>query len=127
MIESRLFIAKRDATEEYSYGKCMWFALALHDLTQWPIQAILDNDGYIGHSWVVMPTGECLDVSGLNGAQDFIQFNPEGIKNFSRQEFTQLISQENHYELLKAKILILNIYDIELSSVIIPHKKNKIK
>lgn len=114
MIDTIALIRKREATEaemeEYSYGKCMWFALALHDLTQWPIQALIDKDNYIGHSWILTPTGENLDIVGINGADDFIQLNPQGVKYFSRQAFVELIGQENQSELLKATQLIYNLY-----------------
>lgn len=127
-------INKKKATEEemetYSYGKCMWFALAFHDLTGWQIQAILDENGTIEHSWIVTPDHHLLDIIGIDGPQDFIQFNPNGVQNFSRQQFINLIGNENEEELITAQNIILSLYELKnLKSTVDTMEKirNKLK
>jgi hypothetical protein len=54
--------------EEYSYGMCMWLALAIHDRYGWPILAQFDRlpDGteYIAHAHVRDPGGRQVDILG---------------------------------------------------------------
>ena len=61
--------APEDVLEEYSYGKCAWLALALHERFGWPMTAEVqtdDADGarYVSHSWVTMPDGREVDIYG---------------------------------------------------------------
>ena len=54
--------------EEYSYGRCMWLALAFHQRYGWPITAEVDvlpsGERYVSHSWVTMPDGREVDIFG---------------------------------------------------------------
>jgi hypothetical protein len=79
--------------EVYSYGKCMWFAVAAHDKTGWPIEVLRGRNGEIDHAWVRMPTGQTFDVAGINGADDMIQFDPLAVERVSRDSLMALSSE----------------------------------
>jgi hypothetical protein len=64
--------ASEEDRERFSYGQCMWFALAVHARTGWPLEAVRHEDGSIDHAWVRLPDGRTFDVAGPNGAEDFI-------------------------------------------------------
>lgn len=59
---------------EYSYGKCMWLALALHEQYGWPIwgqfDVLPDGQEYIAHAYVVMPDGREVDILGPQNEVD---------------------------------------------------------
>lgn len=55
--------------EAYSYGKCFWLALALHERHGWPLVAEVETDRadgarWISHAWVEMPDGREFDIYG---------------------------------------------------------------
>ena len=49
--------ASEEDRERFSYGQCMWFALATHQRMGWPMEAVLDEAGWIAHAWTRMPAG----------------------------------------------------------------------
>ena len=75
--------------EYFSYGRCMWLALAIHDCTGWPLEVLMDEGGWIEHAWVRMPDGKSLDVAGIGGAEDFI-VDPNLVCPVSRQQLIDL-------------------------------------
>lgn len=82
--------------ETYSYGQCMWFALAVHDRMGWPLEVVLDPDGSIGHAWVRLPDGRSFDVVGPGGAEDFID-DPTKVQRVTRDEMVALArGEEDH-------------------------------
>lgn len=81
--------AGEDDVHTFSYGHCMWFALAAHERTGWPLEVVLDEAGFIGHAWVRMPDGESFDVAGRNGADDFIE-DPQAARAVSADELVAL-------------------------------------
>lgn len=46
---------------EFTCGGCGYLALALHDLTGWPIRAFGDD-----HIWVINPQGRAVDINGVH-------------------------------------------------------------
>jgi hypothetical protein len=54
----------------YVGGKCMDLSAALHRVTGWEIQAVVEpaNGGYppyVGHTWCIDPaSGDCVDIDG---------------------------------------------------------------
>lgn len=81
--------ASEEERETYSYGQCMWFAIAVHDRTGWPIEAVLDDQGSIGHAWVRMPQGQTFDVAGPGGAEDFIT-HPNDVISLDRRGILEI-------------------------------------
>mgnify|MGYP006894117894 CR=1 FL=1 len=89
--------ASDDDRERYSYGQCMWFALAVHDRTGWPLEVVLDEEGFIEHAWARMPDGQTFDVMGPGGAEDFIA-SPTQVQAVSRAELVGLAGGEENRE-----------------------------
>lgn len=81
--------AHEDDVHTFSYGNCMWFALAAHERTGWPLELVLDDAGFIGHAWVRMPNGDSFDVAGRNGADDFIE-DPSAVRAVTADELVAL-------------------------------------
>jgi hypothetical protein len=56
--------------DEFVTGKCVDLASAIHRLTGWEIQAVIEpaEGGYapwVGHAWCIDPaTGNCVDIDG---------------------------------------------------------------
>lgn len=59
-----------DEMSEYACGKCVSLAAAIHRLTGWEIQAVIEPADahyppWVGHAWCVDPsTGNCVDIDG---------------------------------------------------------------
>lgn len=85
--------ASEDDIQTFSYGHCMWFALAAHERTGWPLEVVLDDGGFIGHAWVRMPDGDSFDVAGRNGAEDFID-DPAAVRAVTVDELVALAGGE---------------------------------
>jgi hypothetical protein len=70
----RPLLVPDEVVECYSYGNCMWLALALHRNLGWPMEAIIDRaEEHIVHAWAVRPDGARIDILGPSGPGDFIQ------------------------------------------------------
>ncbi len=69
-----------EVSTEYSYGKCMWLALALHERYGWPIwcqfDVLPDGEEYIAHAYVVMPDGREVDILGPQNEVDLFSSGP---------------------------------------------------
>lgn len=54
--------------EQYSYGDCMWLALAMNARFGWPIYAQMHRDAehgdYVAHAYCKMPDGREIDILG---------------------------------------------------------------
>ena len=66
---SRNELPPEEILEAYSYGKCFWLALALHERHGWPLVAEVETDRadgarWISHAWVEMPDGREFDIYG---------------------------------------------------------------
>lgn len=59
--------ASEEDRERFSYGQCMWFALATHQRMGWPMEVVLDEAGWIAHAWTRMPDGRTFDVYRRGG------------------------------------------------------------
>lgn len=81
--------ASEDDRERFSYGQCMWFALATHQRMGWPLEVILDEAGFIAHAWTRLPDGRTFDVAGPDGAEDFIA-DPQAIRPMTVHELVGL-------------------------------------
>ena len=93
----------------FSYGACMWFALAAHRRHQWPLEAVLDEDGYLSHAWVRLPSGETFDVAGINGAEDFI-VDPSQIVALTQEELIRLSGNHvNEEDVKRATDLLIRM------------------
>lgn len=91
-----------EVIEEYSYGKCMWLALALHDRYGWDIHAQLDKDGSIAHAYVKRPDGKEVDVCGVQERVDI--FNGSGkSRRFSREGFIRFLKGMSSHMNIMAK------------------------
>lgn len=99
--------AHEDDIQTFSYGQCMWFALAAHERTGWPLEVVLDDGGFIGHAWVRMPDGDSLDVAGRNGADDFIE-DPSAVRAVSAEELVALAGGERDLASLEAAHRVLD-------------------
>lgn len=55
--------------EEFCYGWCVCLALALHDITRWPISVLtwdIDAWGiFLDHAYVINPDGRPVDIRGV--------------------------------------------------------------
>lgn len=56
---------------EFTCGSCGYLALALHEVTGWPIMAVFESSSpyeepTIEHVWVVNPQGKAVDVNGVH-------------------------------------------------------------
>jgi hypothetical protein len=60
--------------ERYSYGQCMFLAMALNRRFDWPIKAVFSEgtSGYLRHAWIEHPCGKSLDIAGWDGHRDFL-------------------------------------------------------
>jgi hypothetical protein len=81
--------ASEEDRERFSYGQCMWFALATHQRMGWSLEVTLDDAGWIAHAWTRMPDGRTFDVAGPDGAEDFIS-DPGAIRAVSVEELIGL-------------------------------------
>ena len=81
--------ASEEDRERFSYGQCMWFALATHQRMGWPMEAVLDEAGWIAHAWTRMPDGRTFDVAGPDGAEDFIA-DPTAVRAVTVEELVGL-------------------------------------
>lgn len=84
--------ATEEELEKFSYGQCMWFALATHQKTGWPIEVVFDEAGHIDHAWTRMPDGRTFDVAGPGGAEDFI-IDTSAIRSVSLEELVSLAGE----------------------------------
>jgi hypothetical protein len=86
-------------SEKYSYGGCIWMALALHDRYGWPIYAQVEDDGtpdqYVAHAYVRHPNGTEVDVLGPQSSVD--QF-ASTVRRMSRREFVGFVADTNRTE-----------------------------
>ena len=89
MIQVEFQRASEEDRERFSYGQCMWFALATHQRMGWPLEVVLDEAGWIAHAWTRMPDGRTFDVAGPNGAEDFIT-DPLAIRPVTADELACL-------------------------------------
>lgn len=68
LVENAIRGVPEDVVEQYSYGDCMWLALALHNRYGWPIRAQMHRDAvhgdYVAHAYCVMPDGRECDILG---------------------------------------------------------------
>jgi hypothetical protein len=59
-----------DELSEFVCGKCVDLASAIHRITGWEIQAVIEPadehyPAWVGHAWCVDPTtGNCVDIDG---------------------------------------------------------------
>lgn len=83
-------------SEKYSYGGCIWMALALHDRYGWPIYAQIEDDGtpdqYVAHAYVRHPNGTEVDVLGPQSSVD--QF-ASTVRRMSRNDFVGFVADTN--------------------------------
>jgi hypothetical protein len=67
--------------EQYSYGDCMWLALAMHKRFGWPIRCQMHRDDehgdYVAHAYCVMPDGREVDILGPQKQVDIWTQNVE--------------------------------------------------
>ena len=59
----------RNAIRAFTEGQCHALALAVHELTRWPVMGILDSDrdkDSPSHCVMLRPDGELLDINGPN-------------------------------------------------------------
>lgn len=99
--------ASEDDIQTFSYGHCMWFALATHERTGWPLEVVLDDGGFIGHAWVRMPDGSSFDVAGRNGADDFID-DPVAVRAVTVDELVTLAGRERDLASMENAHRVLN-------------------
>lgn len=70
-----------DDVAEWTCGECHCFAIALHDLTQWPILAVVDSPYYdpgVCHFVVEHPSGALVDAAGVRPRRDFfVDYAPD--------------------------------------------------
>ncbi|MCW2904337.1 MAG: hypothetical protein JWO67_6602, partial [Streptosporangiaceae bacterium] len=58
------------AIRAFKYGACGGLAIALHDLTGWPIIAVGKCDGLDMHYMVRDPSGRLVDIEGAHSDAD---------------------------------------------------------
>ena len=63
------------AQKVFTRGHCHSLALALHELTKWPIYGVDISDGTPGHFVVKTPKGKFLDIEGLHTADTWHNIN----------------------------------------------------
>lgn len=85
--------------EEYSYGKCIWLALALHDRYRWPLYAQIEREPsigeYVSHAYVKHPSGTEIDILG---PQDQVDSFSTIVRRLSRQDFIDFVESTNKGE-----------------------------
>ena len=106
----------REIIEEYSSGKCMWFAVALHRILGWDIRATIEIDtivgrSYLGHAWVESPTRERLDIAGPKGPEDFLQWG-DPVVRFTEEEFARFLGGINEAEVERARRIALSLAQV---------------
>lgn len=63
----------RTSVEGFLYGMCFPFAVALHQITGWPMAILFDEfDGATIHAFVIAPDGEWLDAAGWRTPPDVL-------------------------------------------------------
>lgn len=90
--------APDDVVERYSYGRCVWLALALNLRYGWPIFAQVEGRGtpheYAAHAYVRHPSGVEIDVLGPQDrvdvfASDTVSFrSPDDFLSYIRETQT---------------------------------------
>jgi len=90
LIEATIGGVPEDIVERYSYGDCMWLALALNKRFGWPIFAQME-DGHIAHAYCKMPDGRECDVLG---PQDQVDIWTTDVQPWTPEELLQEI--EDH-------------------------------
>jgi hypothetical protein len=117
--------------EKYSYGCCMYFALAVHDNTGWQLEVLLEpEEDLISHAYLRLPDGRTFDIVGLDGADDYDVENNPRARQVSRDELVSLFSIgiEDYAETKMAEATFRQIYEPTLKSTVeniipAPHKR----
>ncbi|MEU9014311.1 hypothetical protein AB0D12_31980 [Streptomyces sp. NPDC048479] len=60
----------------FKHGACGGLAIAIHDLTGWPLVAVTVNAGQLLHYMARTPDGQLLDIEGPHTAPD-VEFEYE--------------------------------------------------
>lgn len=63
-------IIDQHAVQAFKYGACGGLAIAVHDITEWPLIAVGACDGLDMHYMVRTPAGLLLDIEGLHADSD---------------------------------------------------------
>lgn len=68
----------------FEYGDCHTLALALHGMTGWQLAALgVEDEACGGHVFIVLPTGEALDIRGVRPVGDLLaqyrREQPDGV------------------------------------------------
>ena len=88
----------QEVWEEYTCGKCMWLALALHDRTGWPIRAEIALDTYkdqeeewISHAYVYTrtPDGKLIEIDIAGPTTDRMPRFGGGSRGSEVRDFTR--------------------------------------
>jgi hypothetical protein len=82
-IVSDEFELDQESVDRYLHGECHLLAIALHQMTGFPLIAATVFDEGIGkvalvHCWIQLPGQYLLDASGLTTVKYSLQFYPEG-------------------------------------------------
>lgn len=68
--DSQVAPVDEHAIVEFTTGACGYLAVALHDMTGWPVRAEYEHppwDSDIAHIWVVNDDGFAVDINGVHG------------------------------------------------------------
>lgn len=108
--------------EYYTYGNCMYLAIALNRIYGFEIQAAIvnqDSVNWIGHAWVKLPGGNYIDIMGLyTDTVELDGFGDKTITNMTEDNLCEYMENLNgiEKEIKKAEIVakcIVSHLDIE--------------
>jgi len=116
--------ASEEDIQTYSYGSCMWLALAAHARTGWPLEVCLDEDQFISHAWVRMPDGRTFDVAGPGGAEDFL-LQDSKILSVTRDELVALTRGPNLPEAIREADRVLDSMGFPVRTPVLNPVKTK--
>jgi hypothetical protein len=111
-----------DIVEQYSYGRCMWLALALNERFGWQIRCQIEHDPlgeWIAHAYCVLPDGREADVLGIQERVDL--FSTGEVRDFTPDELIGFIggdvASHQTQQLLSEARDVVGLYLSELVEV----------
>lgn len=99
-----------EIVDQYMHGYCMFLAAAIHHKSKLPIGLLTVTTSfgtYLGHAWVELPDGKCLDIQGV---QTLNEITAESV-NFKVYRNTTL----EHLEQLSKCDLSMNEEEVRIA------------
>jgi hypothetical protein len=83
------------AVAAFTLGQCHGIALAVHELTSWPLVGVYDSDGRCQHILVDAGDDRLVDIAGARGAAELLSSSDAArLEVIDRREIDRLVTDE---------------------------------